>query len=105
MAAILYGIVTYLLQQVVIKFVIFTALFFCVSSAVSWLQQYMFSGDGGISAAITGMGGSFTVLGQTINSTSEIEFFLNYFLIPQWLEALLVAYATVFVIRRIPFIN
>lgn len=61
MAAILYGILTFLLQQVVIKFVVYTVLFVFISAAVTFLQSYMFSGDGGIAAAFGGIGGGFTV--------------------------------------------
>jgi hypothetical protein len=51
------------------------------------------------------MGGSFTFQGQTIAVTPFIDYLLNYFLVPQWLQAVLTAYATVFLIRRIPFIG
>jgi hypothetical protein len=105
MAAILYGIVTYLLQQVVLKVIVYGILFLFVTEAVNFLTQYMTSGDGGIASAITGMGGSFTFQGQTIAVTPFIDYLLNYFLVPQWLQAVLTAYATVFLIRRIPFIG
>ena len=105
MAAILYGILQYFLSQVVIKFVVYVVLYFFITQAINYIIPYLFTGDNGINAALNNMGGSVVVLGQTINTTGEIFYFLNYFLIPQWLQTMLVAYATVFLIRRMPFIG
>ena len=91
MAAILYGIVTFLLQQVVIKVVVYGVLFLFISGAISFLTPYIFSGDGGLAGLVASIGGSVTFQNQTIQLTPMINYILNYALVPLWLQSILTA--------------
>ena len=105
MAAILYGVLSWILRKVVIQLVVYLVLYGFISVAVSFLSPYLFSGDNGINATLNSIGGSLTIQGQQINYAAFTYWLMNYFMIPQWLETVLVAFATVFLIRRIPFIG
>ena len=105
MAAILYGLLSWVLRKVVIQLVVYLVLYGFISVAVSFLTPYLFSGDNGINSALNGISGQITIQGQQISFVAMTYYLLNYFLIPQWLEVVLAAYATVFLIRRIPFIG
>ena len=107
MAAILYGVLSFLLQQVLIKFVVYTILLLFIGEAVSWLTQYMTGGDGGIGAAFTALSsvGTFTVAGQTFDPVASFWYLFNLFQIGPGLALILAAYATRFLIRRLPIIG
>ena len=105
MAAILYGILSWILRKVVIQLVVYAVLYGFISTALSFLTPYLFTGDNGINSDINSITGNITLLGQQINYLPFIFWLMNYFMLPQWLEVILVAQATVFLIRRLPFIG
>lgn len=107
MAAILYGIVTFLLQKVLLKFVMYTGIFLFVSEACGFLTTYITGGDGGIGAALNAISalGTFTVGTTTVDPVGGFWYLWNMFQVGNGLVLILTAYATRFLVRRIPLIG
>jgi len=83
----------WLVRSVLVKFVIFFALFFVVTEFVSVLvSQLLPSGDGGLAAAFSAQ-------------YSSVWYFLDLFQIPLGVPLVLSAYVTRFIVRRIPIIG
>ena len=86
-----YSVLTWLFTQVVIKFAVLTALFVLVAELVKVLVTLLPSAAS-LSPAFAGI-------------DSGTAFFMNAFAIPTGVSLILAAYATRFIIRRIPVIG
>jgi Protein of unknown function (DUF2523) len=87
----LYSLFTFLLRSVLVKFILFFALFFISSEFISF---------------ITGCGcipGSSSISTALNNVPSSVWYFLSLFSFAQGFTAVLCALAVRFLIRRIPF--
>jgi hypothetical protein len=85
------SVLTWFLTQVVIKFVVFTAFFLIVSAFTAVLVSLL--------PSASSIDPAFAAL------DSGTAFFLNALAFPFGVSALLAAYATRFIIRRIPVIG
>jgi hypothetical protein len=84
---------SFLLRSVLIKFVLYFALFFFVSEAVQYLQT------AGILPSVSTLTGAFGGIG------ADVWYFLDLCSFSYGAQVIVAAYATRFVIRRIPFIG
>lgn len=83
----------WLVRSVLVKFVIFFALFFVVTEFVAVLVGNLLpSGDGGLAAAFSAQ-------------YAGVWYFLDLFQIPLGVPLVLSAYVTRFIVRRIPVIG
>jgi len=107
MAAILYGILTFVLQKVLLQFVVYTVLLFVVSEIVQYMATYLTGGDYGIGAAFSGISsiGPMTVNGTTFDVVGGFWYLFNLFRLGTGIPLILAAYATRFLIRRLPIIG
>lgn len=94
MQAILWPIVSWLLREIIVKFVVFTAVFalvaFLVPKAVEFLAPWL--NTAGLAEAFAGLG-------------SGVWFFLDFFQIGFGVPLLISAWVTRFLIRRLPVIG
>lgn len=94
MQAILWPLLTWVLREVVVKFLVFTALFvllaFLVPKAIAFVSPWI--GTGGLSSAFSGLGGG-------------VWFFLDFFQLAYGVPLMISAWVTRFVIRRLPLIG
>jgi hypothetical protein len=94
MYAILWAVVSWLLREVIIKFVIFTAMVCLISFLVPYAVEYVKP----------------FLVGQALTSAfdnlpSGIWYFLDYFRVDFGLPVLISAYIARFMIRRLPIIG
>lgn len=94
MQAILWPIVTWLMREVVIKFVIFTALYGVVAFLVPYAHSYLgnFISTGALTSAFSGL-------------PSGIWWFLDLFRLDYGLPLCISAIVAKFLIRRLPVIG
>lgn len=94
MQALLWPIVSWLLREVIVKFIVFTSVFalvaFLVPKAVDFLAPWV--GTAGLSGAFAGLG-------------SGVWFFLDFFQLGFGVPLLISAWVTRFLIRRLPVIG
>lgn len=94
MQAILWPLLTWVLREAVVKFLVFTALFvllaFLVPKAIAFVSPWI--GTGGLSSAFSGLGGG-------------VWFFLDFFQLAYGVPLMIAAWVTRFVIRRLPLIG
>lgn len=94
MQAILWPLLTWVLREVVVKFLVFTALFvllaFLVPKAIAFVSPWI--GTGGLSSTFSGLGGG-------------VWFFLDFFQMAYGVPLMISAWVTRFVIRRLPLIG
>lgn len=94
MQAILWPLLTWVLREVVVKFLVFTALFvllaFLVPKAIAFVSPWI--GTGSLSSAFSGLGGG-------------VWFFLDFFQLAYGVPLMISAWVTRFVIRRLPLIG
>lgn len=94
MQALLWPIVSWILREVIVKFIVFTAIFamvaFLVPKAVDFLTPWLTTG--GLSAAFSGL-------------SPSTWFFLDFFQIGFGVPMVIAAYVTRFLIRRLPVIG
>lgn len=81
----------WIVRAVLVKFVLFFALYFITSEFVSFIAALLPNG-GALNNALSGI-------------ASSTWYFLDVFMIPQGLSAVVSAYTTRFIIRRIPVIG
>lgn len=82
---------TWIVRSVLVKFVLFFCLYFITSEFVSFIAMLLPNGNA-INGLMSGI-------------ASSTWYFLEIFMIPQGLSAVVSAYATRFIIRRIPVIG
>lgn len=96
MPAFIGAMLGWIFQAIVVKFVVFTAIFLLISLSIpivlSTILPVGASGDGGLQALFSALPGG-------------IWYFLHWAQIPIGFSILLTAYTTRFIIRRIPFLN
>lgn len=94
MQAVLWPIVTWIFREIVIKFLVFTALFvllaFLIPKAIAMVSPWI--GTGGLSSAFAGLG-------------SGVWFFLDFFQLAYGVPLVISAFVTRFLIRRLPVIG
>lgn len=94
MAAILWPIVTWLLREIVLKFVVLTSLFailaFVVPKAIALVTPWV---------GVSGLTGAFSGLGP------GVWFFLDFFQLGYGAPLMISAFLTRFLIRRLPVIG
>lgn len=84
-------ILAWLLRSVLIKFVVYFALFFVTTEFISYVTQFLPDGSS-LTQAFGGL-------------TSDVWWFLDLFQVPFGVSATLSAYVTRFAIRRLPVIG
>jgi hypothetical protein len=94
MPAVLWAIVTWLLREVVIKFLIFSGLLLLISFLVPLAVEYL-----GSLIQTESLTSFFT------NLPPGVWFFLDYFQIPFGFPIIISAYVSRFLIRRLPVIG
>lgn len=92
-----YAVLTWLVRSVLIKFVLYFALFFVTTEFISDVLAYLLpssatSGDGGLSSGLAGL-------------SSGVWYFMDLFLAPLGISSLLAAFVTRFIVRRLPVIG
>lgn len=94
MQAVLWPIVTWIFREIVIKFLVFTALFvvlaFLIPKAIAMVTPWI--GTSGLSSAFGGLG-------------SGVWFFLDFFQLAYGVPLVISAFVTRFLIRRLPVIG
>lgn len=88
----LWSALGFLVRSVLVKFIVFFGLFFVTSEFVPILAGLLPTGDAGIPALFAAI-------------PAEVWYFLNLFQVPAGVTAVVSAYATRFIIRRIPVIG
>lgn len=81
----------WIVRAVLVKFVLFFALYFITSEFVSFVAALLPNGSA-LNSALSGI-------------ASSTWYFLDVFMIPQGLSAVVSAYTTRFIIRRMPVIG
>ncbi|MGJ7490026.1 DUF2523 family protein [Variovorax sp. ZT4R33] len=84
-------VLAWVVRSLLVKFVLFFALYFITSELVSFVSALLPDGSA-VNSALSGIAAS-------------TWYFLDVFMVPQGLAALVAAYATRFIIRRIPVIG
>lgn len=94
MQAILWPIVTWLLREIIIKFIVVSAVFFLVAIFVPFAVSYVagFIGVGSLTSAFSAL-------------PAGIWFFLDYFQVGFGLPLVIAAAVSRFLIRRLPVIG
>ncbi len=94
MQAVLWPMVTWIFREIVIKFLVFTALFvvlaFLIPKAIAMVTPWI--GTGGLSSAFGGLG-------------AGVWFFLDFFQLAYGVPLVISAFVTRFLIRRLPVIG
>jgi len=94
MQALLWPIVSWIFREIVVKFLVFTALFvvlaFLIPKAIAMITPWI--GTGGLSSAFGGLG-------------SGVWFFLDFFQLAYGVPLVISAFVTRFLIRRLPVIG
>jgi hypothetical protein len=94
MQALLWPIVTWILREVIIKFVVFVSIFALVAFLVPFAVQYL-----GDHIAPGALNGAFSVVGP------GVWYFLDFFQLGYGLPLLISAGVSRFLIRRLPVIG
>jgi hypothetical protein len=94
LAALIWSAVTFLIQEVLIKFFILAALFFLIVNLTPLLVSAL-----GSSLSSTGISEAFSSI------PSGVWFFLDFFALDVGIPLLISAHVTRFVIRRLPVIG
>lgn len=92
----LFSALTWLVRSVLVKFVIFFALFFVVGEFVSVLLEYLLPSD---AASASNLTAAFSA------QNAGVWYFLDMFEISFGVSAVMAAYVTRFILRRVPLIG
>ena len=94
MQALLWPIVSWLLREVIVKFFVFTALFAAVSLLVPYAVEYLgsFISAAGLTSAFSGL-------------SAGLWYFLDLFRLDIGVPAVISAFVSRFLIRRLPVIG
>lgn len=92
----LYSALAWLVRSVLVKFVIFFALFFVVGEFVSVLLEYLLPSDVSSAASLRA---AFSA------QNAGVWYFLDMFQVPFGVSAVLAAYVSRFILRRVPLIG
>lgn len=94
MQAILWPIISWIFREIVVKFLVFTALFvllaFLIPKAIAFITPWI--GTSGLTNAFGGLG-------------SGVWFFLDFFQLAYGVPLVISAFVTRFLIRRLPVIG
>lgn len=82
----------FVFRSIIVKFVLYFGLFFVTTEFLSAIMSMLPSGDGGLGAAFS-------------NLTPGTWWFLDMFKVPFGASAVVAAWVTRFIIRRIPLIG
>jgi hypothetical protein len=83
---------TWLFRTVILKFTVYTVLYFVISDVAGWLINKLPSGDGGLASSMS-------------QWSSGTWFFFDYFQLQFGIPAILAATVLRFGIRRLPIIG
>jgi len=89
-----WSVLAWVVRSVIVKFVVFFALYFITTAFTSYITSNILN-----SVNPTSLNGLFGNFG------SDMWYFINMFCITQAITAMISAYVTRFIIRRIPVLN
>ena len=90
MLQVLFIAIGYLLNQIVLRALLYAIMAYVVADFLSWIVTHLPTGDGGLSGAMGAL-------------PPSAWYFLDLFHVPAGIALVLAAWVTRFAIRRIPF--